>query len=171
MAVGSVRVGPAAQRPGLRLRELLDRERFLGPAFVTPALLLIVFLVAYPFVMALYFALSNAQIGRPSEFIGLHNFVGLWRSDSFRQTFQNAFVFTGIAVAFKVVLGLTLALWLGMLAQLWVTGVRRRALLVWLPLATAAACYVLFIVAIKAEFPHGPVERLLGLLFQMTWPR
>ena len=110
MAIGTVRVDPAARRSALGVRELLDHERFLGPAFVTPALLLILMLVAYPFMMALYFALSNAQIGRPSTFVGIRNFVSLWESDSFRQTFQNAFVFTGIAVAFKVVLGTTLAL-------------------------------------------------------------
>jgi multiple sugar transport system permease protein len=110
VALGTVRVDPTARRSGLGVRELLDHERFLGPAFVTPALLLILLLVAYPFMMALYFALSNAQIGRPSTFVGVRNFVSLWESDSFRQTFQNAFVFTGIAVAFKVVLGTTLAL-------------------------------------------------------------
>ena len=49
--------------------------------------------------MALYFSMSNAFIGRPSHFIGLRNFINLWDSDAFRQTFQNAFVFTGIAVA------------------------------------------------------------------------
>ncbi len=127
MAVGSVRVGPAASRSGLRLWERLDQERFLGPAFVTPALLLIVLLVAYPFVMALYFAMSNTQIGRPGEFVGLRNFVSLWHSDSFRQTFQNAFVFTGIAVAIKVVLGITLALLLN--EQLWVKRLIRGAVL------------------------------------------
>lgn len=127
MAVGSVRVGPAAPRPGLRLRELLDRERFLGPAFVTPALLLIVLLVAYPFVMAIYFAMSNAFIGRPSHFVGLRNFVALWESDSFRQTFQNAFVFTGAAVAVKLVLGITLALLLNQ--QLWFKRMIRGAVL------------------------------------------
>ena len=130
MAVGSVRIGPAATRPGLRLRELLDHERFLGPAFITPAMLLIVLLVAYPFVMAIYFALSNSYIGRPSEFIGLRNFVTLWDSDSFRQTFQNAFVFTGIAVALKVVLGITLALLLN--EQLWMKRmIRGTVLLPW----------------------------------------
>jgi multiple sugar transport system permease protein len=106
---------------------LLDHERFLGPAFVTPALLLILLLVAYPFAMALYFALSNAQIGRPSHFIGIRNFVGLWQSDSFRQTFQNAFVFTGIAVGFKVVLGVTLALLLN--ETLWFKRLLRGAVL------------------------------------------
>ena len=48
--------------------------------------------------------------GRASSFIGIANFVRLWDSDAFRQTFQNAFVFTSIAVAFKLVLGISLAL-------------------------------------------------------------
>jgi multiple sugar transport system permease protein len=127
VAVGSLRVGPAAQRPGLRVRELLDHERFLGPAFVTPALLLITLLVAYPFCMALYFALSNAFIGRPSQFIGIHNFVALWDSDAFRQTFQNSFVFTASAVALKLVLGMALALLLHQ--QLWFKRLIRGAVL------------------------------------------
>ncbi len=117
MAIGSVRVGSAARASGLRVRGLLDQEWFLGPAFVTPALLLITLLVAYPFCMAVYFALSNAFIGRPSHFVGIQNFLTLWDSDSFRQTFQNAFVFTGIAVGFKLVLGITLALLLN--EQIW----------------------------------------------------
>ncbi|HEY7521515.1 MAG TPA: sugar ABC transporter permease [Methylomirabilota bacterium] len=127
MAIGNVRVATPARRAGLRVRELLDHERFLGPAFVTPALLLILLLVAYPFLMALYFALSNAQIGRPSTFVGMRNFIGLWQSDSFRQTFQNAFVFTGIAVTFKIVLGIMLALLLN--EQLWFKRMLRGAVL------------------------------------------
>src|SRR3990167_6913723 len=117
MAISGVRVGPAAPRSGLRVRELLDHERFLGPAFVTPALLLITLLVAYPFCMAIYFALSNSFIGRPSHFIGLQNFVTLWESDSFRQTFQNAFVFTGAAVGIKLVLLMNQQLWFNRLIR------------------------------------------------------
>jgi multiple sugar transport system permease protein len=127
VAVGNVRVEPAAARTGLRVRELLDHERFLGPAFVTPALLLLVLLVAYPFGMAVWFSLSNSFIGRPGTFIGLQNFVALWGSDSFRQTFQNAFVFTSIAVLFKVVLGIALALLLN--EQLWFKRMIRGAVL------------------------------------------
>jgi multiple sugar transport system permease protein len=126
MAVATVPVASAPQA-GLRFRELLDRERFLGPAFVTPALLLILVLVAYPFCMALYFAMSNSFIGRPSTFIGLRNFVALWEADSFRQTFQNAFVFTGAAVAFKLVLGMALALLLN--EALWFKRLIRGAVL------------------------------------------
>jgi multiple sugar transport system permease protein len=127
VGVRSVDLGHAVPRRALRVRELLDRERFLGPAFVTPALLLILLLVAYPFGMALYFALSNAFIGRPSHFVGIHNFVALWESDAFRQTFQNSFVFTGSAVALKLVLGITLALLLNQ--QLWFKRTIRGAVL------------------------------------------
>src|SRR3954470_18362520 len=109
----------AAPRPrfGFRPGEWLNREGVLGPLFVAPALLLLIVLVAYPFSMAVYFSLSDSFIGRPSHFIGIRNFVNLWESDAFRQTFQNAFVFTGISVAFKLVMGITLALLLNQ--QLW----------------------------------------------------
>jgi multiple sugar transport system permease protein len=127
VAVRSADLGHTVPRPALRVRELLDRERFLGPAFITPALLLILGLVAYPFAMALYLAMSNAFIGRPSHFVGIRNFVVLWESDAFRQTFQNAFVFTGAAVGLKLVLGMTLALLLN--EQLWFKRMIRGAVL------------------------------------------
>src|SRR5258707_3407314 len=119
MAIGSVGVVTAAHRPSLRARlsELLDRESWLGPIFVSPALVLILLLVAYPFCMALYFSVSNAFIGRPSSFIGLRNFINLWDSDAFRQTFQNAFVFCGLAGGAKIVLGISVGLLLNQ--QLW----------------------------------------------------
>jgi len=110
-----------------RVRGWLDTESILGPALVTPALLLLLLLVAYPFVMAVYWSLSDAFIGRPSHFIGLANFVNLWDSDAFRQTFQNAFVFTGVAVLFKVVMGIMLALLLN--EQLWFKRMIRGAVL------------------------------------------
>src|SRR5438132_12126212 len=112
MAIGTLPT--TAERARLpwrtRVREMLDRERVLGPLFITPALILIMLLVAYPFCVAVYFSVSNSFIGRPSHFIGLTNFIRLWDADAFRQTFQNAFVFTGISVAFKLVLGISLAL-------------------------------------------------------------
>src|SRR5262244_1023371 len=128
MAIGTLPVATQARLPWrARLSELLDRETILGPAFITPAMVFIVLLVAYPFCMALYFSLSNAFIGRPSHFVGVQNFIRLWDSDVFRQTFQNAFVFTSIAVAFKLVLGIALALLLN--EQLWFKRMIRGAVL------------------------------------------
>lgn len=71
----------------------------------------------------------------------------------------------GVAAAFIATLpwlGLTLGLFTGMLAALLVMGVRRRSTLLLLPLAIAAAAYLLFIVVLQSEFPHGPVEKLLS---------
>jgi multiple sugar transport system permease protein len=129
MAISTVDIAAAARRPSLRARigELLDREEWLGPIFVSPALILLLLLVAYPFCMALYFSVSNAFIGRPSHLVGLRNFINLWQSDAFRQTFQNAFVFCGAAVAAKLVLGISLALLLDQ--QLWFKRLIRGAVL------------------------------------------
>src|SRR3989449_62650 len=129
MAIGRVGVAAVPARVSLRARvgNLLDREEWLGPAFVSPALVLLLILVAYPFCMALYFSVSNAFIGRPSSFVGLRNFINLWDSDAFRQTFQNSFVFAGSAVALKLVLGITLALLLN--EQLWFKRLHRGAVL------------------------------------------
>jgi multiple sugar transport system permease protein len=129
MPIGSAAVIVADRQPrlGLRLGEWLNREGVLGPLFVAPALLLLLVLVAYPFGMAIYFSLSDSFIGRPSQFIGIRNFVNLWESDAFRQTFQNAFVFTGIAIAVKLVLGIALALLLNQ--QLWFKRLIRGAVL------------------------------------------
>jgi len=129
MAISTVDIAAAARRPSLRTRigELLDREEWLGPIFVSPALILLLLLVAYPFCMALYFSVSNAFIGRPSHLIGLRNFINLWQSDAFRQTFQNAFVFCGAAVGAKIVLGISLALLLNQ--QLWFKRMIRGAVL------------------------------------------
>src|SRR6267142_6736525 len=112
MAISTVDIAAAPRRISLRSRisELLDREHWLGPIFVSPALILLLLLVAYPFCMALYFSVSNAFIGRPSNFVGIRNFIRLWESDAFRQTFQNAFVFSGAAVGAKLFLGISLAL-------------------------------------------------------------
>jgi multiple sugar transport system permease protein len=80
--------------------------------------------------MAVYFSLSNAFIGRPSHLVGIKNYLNLWQSDAFRQTFQNAFVFTGTAIAFKLVMGISLALLLNQ--QLWFKRlIRGMVLLPW----------------------------------------
>lgn len=71
---------------------------------------------------------------------------------------------TALFIAALPFLGLTLSLWLGMLAALYLIGVRSRKVLLWLPLGTAASIYVLFIVVLDAGFPRGPIEAALAAL-------
>ena len=62
-------------------------------------------------------------------------------------------------------LGVTLGLFLGLLASLWALGIRHRKALVLVPLITAAVVYILFIAILDTAFPHGPVEHGLAALW------
>ena len=62
-------------------------------------------------------------------------------------------------------LGVTLGLMLALAASLWLLGVRSRRALVLVPLAVGAAVYLMFVVALQSDIPHGPVEFLLAKLF------
>jgi len=61
-------------------------------------------------------------------------------------------------------LGLTLGLLLGMLAALWLMGVRRAGVLVGISATVAATAHLLFIAALDANFPRGPIENLVAAL-------
>ena len=62
-------------------------------------------------------------------------------------------------------LGLTLGLLAGMLAALWMMGVRRPRVLLGVAFTVAASAYLLFMVLLETRFPRGPLERLLSSLF------
>ncbi|HYN11309.1 MAG TPA: tripartite tricarboxylate transporter TctB family protein [Burkholderiales bacterium] len=70
-------------------------------------------------------------------------------------------VVTVLFIATLKWLGLTLGLLLAMLAALWIMGVRKPVPLAVVPLAVAAAAYLLFIALLQSDIPHGPLEALL----------
>lgn len=91
-------------------RRSLERDAVLGYLWVTPALLLLGTLIAYPFLLALYWSLTSRSAGSAGVFVGLDNFVYLLSGPIFRQTLQNTAVFTTASVAVKLVLGMAAAL-------------------------------------------------------------
>jgi multiple sugar transport system permease protein len=93
-----------------RVREWWEQEHVFGYGLILPAIVLIVCLVAYPFGMAIYFSLSDDWVGSPGTFIGLQNFRDILGNELFHRTVYNSFVFTGIALALKAVLGVWLAM-------------------------------------------------------------
>ncbi|HEV8586987.1 MAG TPA: sugar ABC transporter permease, partial [Methylomirabilota bacterium] len=103
-AVGLPRSGRLA-----RLHAWWEQEHVFGYGLIMPALVLLVCLVAYPFGMAVYFSLSDYWVGSPGPFVGLANFRAILGNEVFLRTVQNSFVFTGIALTFKTVLGVWLA--------------------------------------------------------------
>jgi multiple sugar transport system permease protein len=93
-----------------RARIWSGQEHVVGYGLILPALLLIAGLVAYPFGMAIYFSLSDYWVGSPGTFVGLANFRDILQNEIFRRTVYNSFVFTGIAVVLKALLGMWLAM-------------------------------------------------------------
>src|SRR2546429_6245648 len=89
---------------------LLDRENVLGYVLMTPALLLLIVFIAYPFVIGVWYSLSDVQIFGLGKFIGLTNYTNLLNSPVFVQTVKNSFIYTGSATVFKLGLGLGPAL-------------------------------------------------------------
>jgi hypothetical protein len=61
-------------------------------------------------------------------------------------------------------LGVTLGILLALAASLWIMGVRSRMALVIVPLAIAAAMYLLFVALLQTDIPHGPIELMMTKL-------
>ena len=97
---------PARRRMSLTLR----REARLAYAILTPTLLVILGLVAYPFVAAVWLSLQNKMVGSPGRFVGWENYLELFGDEVFLRTAWNSLVYTAVAVGLKFVIGLTMAL-------------------------------------------------------------
>ena len=61
----------------------LVRDSHVAYAFIAPAFFLLLVLVAYPFVLSVWFSLSDARVGNAGSFVGLANFNHLLSSAIF----------------------------------------------------------------------------------------
>src|SRR4051794_7831394 len=94
---------PAVERGGAiqGIERFLDREGVLGYLLMTPALLLLLIFIAYPFVLGVWYSMSDVQIFGLGKFIALENYTDLLNSPVFLQTVKNSFGYTGFATVFK----------------------------------------------------------------------
>ena len=70
----------------------------LGAAMFAPAALYILLLIGAPFVLAIFYAFSDARIGNTElHFAGLENFRSILQSPSFHKAVQNSIIFTIVA--------------------------------------------------------------------------
>jgi multiple sugar transport system permease protein len=106
--LGRAASGRLPARPSLAA--WLDREDVLGYLLVGPLVLLLLGLVAYPFAVAVQFALSDRTLAEPGRFVGLENVWSLWESQIYRQTVRNTLLYTVGATVLKLGLGFALAL-------------------------------------------------------------
>jgi multiple sugar transport system permease protein len=66
--------------------------------------------IAYPFVMAIWFALTDISVGTAGKFVGIDNFRKAWSDTIFQSAFWNTCFYTFWATVFKLALGMWLAL-------------------------------------------------------------
>jgi len=124
--LGRAEVNELRRRASLR-HSLMEREAVLGWILVIPALALLLLFIAYPFVYGIWLSLTDSQGGNLGRFVGLINFIGLWKDSIFRQTVVNSFTYTIITLIFKIAIGMVMALLLNRSAV--VRNVLRAALL------------------------------------------
>jgi len=101
-------VSGAQARPWLR--RFLKPEALTGYFLISPAVFLMLVLLAYPFVLAVWISLTDRVLGEPGKFIWLGNFLKLLQDSLFLQTVWNSFVYTISTVFLKMLLGVILAL-------------------------------------------------------------
>src|SRR3712207_2818612 len=78
----SIGIADVRRRTSLAGLHLLERPSILGPVLVAPAILYILVLVGYPFVLAVYLSMTDTDVATTGlgRFVGLDNFVALTRS-------------------------------------------------------------------------------------------
>jgi len=97
--------GPAALRPVPRglFSRVADNETWLWPALLAPAILYIVLLVGLPFLLSLYYSVSDVTVAsRQVHFVGLENFRRIVESATFWTALRNSVIFTVVSQFFVV---------------------------------------------------------------------
>lgn len=104
--------GPSALRPVPRglFSRIADNETLLWPALLAPAILYIVLLVGLPFLLSLYYSVSDVTVAsRSVHFVGLENFRRIVESATFWTALRNSVIFTIVSQFFVVVFANILA--------------------------------------------------------------
>ncbi|WP_247836602.1 sugar ABC transporter permease [Bradyrhizobium sp. 200] len=97
-------------KAGWRTR-LADNERLLWPLMLAPAILYIVLLVGFPFLLSLFYSVSDVTVGgRSMNFVGLENFHRVVASNTFWTALKNTLIFTIVSQFFVLVFANILAM-------------------------------------------------------------
>ncbi len=101
---------PAERLVVSRWTRLLESPRVLAVALLAPGVIILTIFIAYPFVMAIWFALTDISVGVAGKFVGIANFAKAWEDTIFQTAFRNTVFYTFWATVFKLSLGMWLAL-------------------------------------------------------------
>jgi multiple sugar transport system permease protein len=99
-----------AARPRGRRSEISERR--LAAYLVSPSLIVIALVAAYPIGYAIWLSLNQYSVIHPglSRWVGLDNYRDALTSSEFWSAFKTTFVFTAISVTLELVIGMAMAL-------------------------------------------------------------
>jgi ABC-type sugar transport system permease subunit len=107
MAAVTSTQAPDARKPRLSFS---GKQALWGYLLALPAVALVIGLVAYPFLYAIYISFTSRVVGNAGEWIGFDNFRYLSDSPSFTRTIRNTITLVLVTDALKLIIGLGLAL-------------------------------------------------------------
>ena len=132
---------PTESTPAVAATDDERSERKLAFLLISPAVLLMIAVTAYPIAYAVWLSLQRYNLAAPddTEFVGLSNYVTILTDGYWWTAFAVTLAITVVSVAIEFVLGLALAL--VMHRTIFGKGVVRTAILVPYGIVTVAASY------------------------------
>lgn len=92
----------------LNLRQRNIRK--LGTALIAPIVIYLLVVMVYPFCWAIFVSLTDKKVGTQGSFIGLSNYIDLFKDSLLWKSVLNTGIFAIGAVTLKVVFGMIMAL-------------------------------------------------------------
>ena len=154
----AVQAAAAARARRPRLSAAAQRAVF-AYGLVAPALLLVLGLVGYPFLYAIFISFTNRSVGSAGHFVGLANFHFLAQSPDFQAAVWNTITIVVVSDICKLAIGLSLALLVNQ--QLPGRGIFRSVLM--LPWAMPA-----FVVFLVWRVLYAPIGGGINLVLNGT---
>lgn len=97
-----------------KLNTMHDSSKRFGIGMISPTVVVLLVMTAYPLVFTLFYSLTDYNLLRnlrqPATFIGLENYMDLLKNDYFQQAVWNTVKFTILAVIFEMLIGFLMAL-------------------------------------------------------------
>ncbi|MHB1135027.1 MAG: carbohydrate ABC transporter permease [Chloroflexota bacterium] len=105
-------IGSRPRGPGRawNLKRLFGRDYALAYLMIAPSLLVLLGLIAYPFLRAMLLAVQSQPIGGEGKFVGFQNYITLFNDPIWWLSFRNTLVYAIFGVGLKTIVGLVLAL-------------------------------------------------------------
>jgi ABC-type sugar transport system permease subunit len=121
----------AAGRLFGRLWGIRSNPEMRGPWFVSPAMVLIAFVLIAPAIYGAWFSLYEIKYLQATEFIGVENYSYLYGDPKFGAVIVRSFFFTLFAVSLTMVAGLAVAVWINRLTGVFALVVQILIVLPW----------------------------------------